>query len=314
MDLEGLQAKLEPRAVAAEPLSRHTTFGIGGPADLFVVAHSRGELADCSRLACEYDVPCLTVGRGANLLVADRGVRGLVVQNAVMGIEISLAQHVDGRGARYLAIVADSGSLLREVSRQAMARGLTGLEWAVDVPGTLGGAIVGNAGAFGGYTSDSLSRALIFEPDRGERWWSREALAMEYRTSYFKQHKRPLACGPVILAAELYLQPGPSAAQMQARAAQYTHSRRETQPSGLSAGSVFKRAAEAPAGFLIENAGLKGERIGDALVSPKHANFIVNMGNATAQDVRQLIERVRERVFQHSSVMLELEIEMVGEW
>lgn len=307
MELSGLKAALRDRAIADEPMSSHTTFGIGGPADLFVVVHTLPELRDCVQLACQYRVPYFILGSGANILVSDKGIRGLVVQNLCTAVSFSPQED-----SSVCLVRAESGALIRDVAAQAIAQGLAGLEWAVDVPGTVGGAVVGNAGAFGGYTSDNLQRALVFVPSEGERWMSRDELELGYRTSILKRQR--LADFPwVVLAAVFALIKG-DPAQVQARAAQYSRRRAETQPSGRSAGSVFKRTPQYPAGFLIENAGLKGARIGDAIVSPQHANFIINLGSATAQDVRQLIDWVRNKVYAQFKIMLELEIELVGEW
>ncbi len=306
--LAGLKERLAPDVMADEPLSRHTTFGIGGPADLFVTARSRFQLEEFVRLAYESGVPYLVIGSGANLLVADRGVRGLVVQNACSDIEVASCEHHPGQ-----RVQADSGCLLRQVAAHTMGLGLAGLEWAVDVPGSVGGAVVGNAGAFGGYTGDSLSRALVFEPALGERWWPKDELQMEYRSSYFKRRCPTDAPASVLLAAEFVLFPG-DRVEIEARAEKNRIRRRETQPAGLCAGSVFKRTAEHAAGYLIEQAGLKGTRVGDAIVSTQHANFILNLGTASARDVRELIEIVRGRVCDRFQVQLDLEIELVGEW
>jgi UDP-N-acetylmuramate dehydrogenase len=345
MELASLQAALGKKAIAGELMSRHTTFAIGGPADLFVVAPTVSELCAAVRLAYEHDVPYFVLGSGANLLVADKGIRGLVIQNQCAAI--SFAPDADGkdnraepqarpstgaadqsqsesgspdRGEAWL-VRAESGALLREVARQAMAQSLAGLEWAVDVPGTIGGAVVGNAGAFGGYVSDNLRRALIFTPAEGSssrtescgRWWSTDELKLGYRTSILKKQRELARFPPVILEAVFVLH-REDAAALRERAQQYTRHRLETQPTGPSAGSVFKRTAQYPAGFLIENAGLKDTRIGGAVISPQHANFIVNVGGATAQDVRALIELVREKVHAQFKIMLDLEVELVGDW
>jgi UDP-N-acetylmuramate dehydrogenase len=354
MELASLQAALGEKAIAGELMSRHTTFAIGGPADLFVVAHTLSELCTAVRLAYEQDVPYFILGSGANLLVADKGIRGLVIHNQCAAIVVapdadgqtSPAQppagrdvspsrgrestgdadrsqegsESVGRGDAWL-VQAESGALLQAVARQAMAQGLAGLEWAVDVPGTVGGAVVGNAGAFGGYVSDNLRRALILTPAEGKpsstespgRWWSKDELKLGYRTSTLKQNSKRARFPPAILQAVFALHKEDPVV-LKDRAEQHTRRRLETQPLGPSAGSVFKRTPQYPAGFLIENAGLKDTRIGGAVISPQHANFIVNVGGATAQDVRELIELVREKVYAQFKIMLELEVELVGDW
>lgn len=336
--IEALKTILGDRLVLNEPLARHTTFGIGGPADGFVVAHTLPELCELVRLAWEKGVPYFILGGGANLLVSDRGIRGLVIQNRCAAVEIVKADEAALRDGRYgelgeasesaWLLKAESGAALRSVARQAVAHGLAGLEWAVDVPGTVGGAVVGNAGAFGGYVSDSLYGVYVFSPEGGQRWWPSRELKLTYRSSIFKspqritrpdaerregQGKKSADFSAVILSATFALHPEDSAV-LQAKVAAYSKRRAESQPPGLSAGSVFKRTEQYPAGFLIENAGLKGARVGGAVVSTMHANFIINQGMATASDVQQLIELIRTTVYARFRIMLELEIELVGEW
>jgi UDP-N-acetylmuramate dehydrogenase len=314
MGLERLRLALGDRMLLDEPLSRHTTFGIGGPADGFVVAASASELRECVRLAWSEQVPYLVIGAGANVLVSDKGVRGLVVQNRASAVEIAPepAGHEPAADGFWL-VKAESGAALHQVARQAIERGLGGLEWAVDVPGTVGGAVVGNAGAFGGYVSDNLRGAEVLVPGEEERWRLTSELQLAYRSSMFKQVARNPGFAAVIVSATFALHPeDPSV--LRDKAAEYSRRRAETQPQGLSAGSVFKRTAQYPAGFLIENAGLKGARVGGAFVSPTHANFVINDGSATANDVLQLIEHVRSTVNGKFKVALELEVDLVGEW
>jgi UDP-N-acetylmuramate dehydrogenase len=308
MGLDGLQAALGERALQGELLSKHTTFGIGGPADLFVVARRLPELRATIGLAWDHDVPYFLLGSGANILVADRGIRGLVIQNACTAIAVSPGEVEGG-----WLVQAESGAEIKAAARSAIERGLAGLEWAVDVPGTVGGAIVGNAGAFGGYIADNLRNVLILSREEGESWWPRERLGLAYRGSALKQVDKKAAFRPVILSATFELRyEGP--APVRERAAEYSRRRAQMQPNGPSAGSIFKRTEQYPAGFLIENAGLKGKRIGGAMVSPKHANFILNTGGATAQDVKDLIDLIRQSVQREFSILLDPEIEFVGEW
>ena len=316
MEPSSLRAVFGDKAIASEPMARHTTFGIGGPADLFVAAHTLPELSSAVQIAHEHEVPYFILGSGANLLVADKGIRGLVIHNQAAAIHIE----PPAEGRPWL-VRAESGALLRTVARHTMDLDLAGLEWAVDVPGTVGGAVVGNAGAFGGYVGDNLLRALVFSLAEGRRscgrwaarWWSRDDLKLGYRTSVLKKNTTSASFAPVVLEAVFTMREDDPVA-LRERAAQYTQRRLETQPTGPSAGSVFKRTAQYPAGFLIENAGLKDTRIGGAVISPQHANFIVNVGGATAQDVRQLIELVREKVYAQFKIMLELEVQLVGDW
>ena len=307
MSIEGLRTALGDRALVAEPMSRHTSYGIGGPADLFVVARSLEELCQFVGLACEHQVPHLIIGEGANLLVADAGVRGLVIRNACQAVEI--AQKTD----TVWQVVAESGAVLRDLARQTVSHGLAGLEWAIDVPGTVGGAVVGNAGAYGGYVSDNLRGVVVWSSDAGESWLPSTELGLGYRTSLFKGEAKEGAATAVIQSATFDLRASDTAC-LQERASEYQARRSASQPCGRSAGSVFKRTEQYPAGFLIENAGLKGRRIGGAVVSLKHANFILNQGTASARDVRQLIELIQETVQREFGIRLELEIELVGAW
>ncbi len=307
MDLDPLRLAIGERAVQREPLSTHSTFGIGGPADLFVWAHNLDELRRYVRLAWQHQVPYFVLGGGANLLVADAGIRGLVIRNACGGVRIT------PEADEMWLLEAESGAEMKAVARQAMSGGLGGLEWAVDLPGTVGGAVIGNAGAFGGYVGDNLRAALVFVPEEGERWWPADDLGLNYRTSIFKERLKDQPFSPVILSAAFALR-AEALDQIQERAAEYQSRRAQTQPQGQSAGSVFKRTEQYPAGFLIENAGLKGRRVGGAVVSPKHANFIINLGTATACDVRDLIDYIRDAVAREFGITLELEIELVGDW
>lgn len=282
-----------------EPLARHTWYRIGGPADLFVVVETTEQLRVAVTAAREHDVPFFILGGGSNLLVADKGIRGVVIANRCG----------DYRFAETRLITA-SGAGLREVARGAVERGLAGLEWAVDIPGTVGGAVVGNAGAFGGYICDVARGVTVLDKDGAVREIAAEACGFEYRHSKFKGRRNGREV-LLTIAVELYFGDKNFLAE---QAAEYTKRRAETQPSEPSAGSVFKRTAQYPAGFLIEQAGLKGTRRGDALISPKHANFIVNLGAARACDVKALLDLAQERVWAEFGEKLVREIELVGEW
>ncbi len=289
------------RLRAGVPLAPYTTFRIGGPADLVLEATSNAEIEEGWRLAHERGLPCLVLGRGSNVLVADRGVRGLVIVNRCQEEDLSPTG----------TFTVTSGTPLTKAARDTARQGWAGLEWAVGIPGSVGGAIIGNAGAHGGYVGDVLQSATIL--DHGEiRTLAGAELGMGYRTSRFKAI--PAGNGrPVILEARFALRPGDPQA-LAAQMAEWIQWRSERHPQEPSAGSVFKRTAQYPAGFLIDQAGLKGETRGAAQVSPKHANFIVNLGGATADDVRGLVEEVRETVEARFGVSLELEIELVGDW
>jgi len=299
------QDVLQARLRYDEPLARHTTFRIGGPADLFVPAESEEELLALVTLAREQGMDFLLLGAGSNVLVSDRGVRGLVILNRASEV------HFIAQGE--VAIVhAASGAFLSRLARQAVQRELGGLEWAVGIPGTLGGAIVQNAGAHGSCMADVVLQVTVVDEGGLVRTLSPEELGLGYRSSRFR---RTGAEDPpeVILSADLGLSPQPRE-ELQARMADYIAQRRAAQPWLPSAGSVFKTPPGDYAARLIEEAGLKGMRQGDAMLAAEHANFIVNVGNARASDVKALIDRARMAVAQRFGVELELEIQLVGVW
>ena len=282
------------------PLAPYTTYRIGGAADIVFQATSSVELQELWRLAHKYEVPWLVLGRGSNVLVADRGVRGLVVINRCRGWELT------PMGTLKVA----SGELLSDVARQTASAGWAGLEWGVGIPGSIGGAVVGNAGAHGGYLGDVLESVTILEGGEVKTLAAAE-IGLGYRTSRFKAVRN--GNRPLILEATLGLRPGDAEA-LQHQMAEWMRWRAEHHPKEPSAGSVFKRTARYPAGFLIDQAGLKGRRHGDAQVSLQHANFIVNLGNARASDVRSLVEEIQSTVEKQFGERLELEIEIIGEW
>ena len=287
-----------------EPMSAHTTFRIGGPADLFVVAENREQLLVAVEQAREDGVTPFLLGEGANLLVSDAGIRGVVI--AYRAAKCAFLEKVGE-----VLLTAEAGAALRDLSRESVSRGLQGLEWAVDVPGTVGGAVIGNAGAFGGYISDCLRTVNVLEPDGTIHEMQKVDIQFGYRNSRFRQQAREERT--IILDATMVLRPG-NANEIATRAAEYTRRRRERQPKDCSCGSVFKRTENFPPGFLIEQCGLKGERRGNAMISPNHANFIINLGGARAADVRALIELMRECVKAQFGEELELEVELVGQW
>ncbi len=285
-----------------EPLACHTSFCIGGPADLFLEVKEQKELIQCVRLAWQMGVPVLILGGGTNILVADRGVRGLVLVNKCSHLSIA----PDG------TLHVEAGKPLAELARWCVAEGWAGLQWAVGIPGTVGGAVVGNAGAYGGYMSDVVRSVKLLLPSGEVREVGAEALAFGYRTSALKrQSGQPRRA--VVLETTLALQRGDREA-LAREAERVTALRTQRTPQGPCAGSMFKRTLQYPAGFLIEQAGLKGCCIGGAQVSPKHANFFMNVGGATAADVRALMEKVQREVWLAFAQHLEPEVELVGDW
>ena len=284
-----------------ESLARYTALRLGGSTDLLVTAGNAETLRQAVTAAWQQEVPCRVLGAGSNVLVSDAGVRGLVVLNRAKALAFG-----------EITLRAESGANLSTAARQAIARGLTGLEWAVGIPGSVGGAVVGNAGAWGGNVASILVGAKMLEPPGRVALWPVEQFQYGYRTSVLKQQAAS-SKRTVILEAEFALKPGDVEA-LKARVADITARRKASQPPGASCGSVFKNPPGDHAGRLIEAAGLKGRKTGGAEISPVHANFIINHGQATATDVKALIDLARETVQARFGVSLELEIELLGEW
>lgn len=304
MQVEQAYAKLcavvgKERVRRDEPMSRHTSFKIGGPADLMVCPETREQLLYCHRIGREYDLPVFLMGNGSNLLVGDLGIRGLVLKTAGGYEDIAF----DGDTAH-----VQSGALLSKLTYAALRHGLTGLEFACGIPGTLGGAVVMNAGAYDGEMKDVVACVAAYDPQADAvHVLEGDELNFGYRHSVFRE--RPM----IVLEAALKLIPG-DVGKAKQTVNELNCCRREKQPlTQPSAGSVFKRPAGYYAGTLIEEAGCKGMRVGDAQVSEKHAGFIVNVGKATARDVLDLIALVRQRVHDHAGVWLEPEIHIVGQ-
>jgi UDP-N-acetylmuramate dehydrogenase len=319
-----LQGAIEEEAVEAEqPLARHTALRIGGPADLLAVVESVSELRQAVVLSWEHGVPCLVLGGGSNVLVSQQGVRGLVVLNRARAVAFAPPRSGPSQGEETSKgqVRAESGASLSRLARQCVDRGWGGLEWAAGIPGTVGGAVTGNAGAWGGNIATTLIQATVLEPGGSVVKWPVKRFAYGYRSSILKKGvaargtRRREAAVPraVVLDAEFALQAG-DRARLQARVGEIAAQRRATQPPGATCGSVFKNPAGDYAGRLIEAAGLKGKRVGGAEISPLHANFVVNIGGATAADVLVLIDMARQEVQARFGVTLELEIELIGDW
>jgi len=302
-----IEKALGGRVTRSEPLSCHTTWRVGGPADLFIEAISADDLRDIVRLARQYRVPYFILGGGSNILVSDAGIRGLVILNKARRIEFQIGDQMS------TIVNAESGVILPTLVNECIERGLAGLEWAIGIPGTVGGAVIGNAGAYGGEIAQALVSASILDSDGNVRDWPTQALGFGYRSSILKSEIQNPGPIPVVLGAKFGLRPS-TPDELKTRAAEFSARRRRMQPPGASAGSVFKNPPGDRAGRLIEAAGLKGVRAGDAAVSTAHANFFVNLGAATAADIYSLICLVRERVRAQFGVTLELEIQLVGEW
>ncbi len=295
--LNSLRAMAADRVLENEPMSRHTTFRVGGPADALFFPASVDELRAAMAAAKVAGIPVSLIGNGSNLIVRDGGIRGLVI---AMGDPFSEVR-VEGACAR-----AQAGARLSSVAAAAQRAGLAGLEFAGGIPGTLGGGCAMNAGAYGGELKDVLAWADVLL-DGDVRRLDRDGMEMGYRTSL------PLRRGGVVLEAAFVLAPDDPEA-IQARMRDLATRRREKQPLNLpSAGSTFKRPEGHFAGALIEGCGLKGCAVGGAQVSEKHAGFIVNIGGATAADILELIAHVQAVVRAETGVDLETEVRVLGE-
>lgn len=284
----------EERVYTDEPMSRHTTFRVGGPCDIFVSISSVKEAEDIIRLLCVENIPYFVIGNGSNLLVKDEGFRGVIIEIGKNFSNISI------EGSK---VTADAGALLVKAANSAYNEGLTGLEFASGIPGTLGGGVFMNAGAYGGELKDVISSVTLLNTKTGETVVKKcEEMKFSYRHSIAKEEPY------IVLSAVLNLQKG-NKDDIKARMDELKEQRTSKQPLEYpSAGSTFKRPEGYFAGKLIQDAGLKGFSIGGAQVSEKHSGFVINKGNATATDVLNLIKEVQKRVFESSGVMLETEV------
>lgn len=299
--LESLRTLFGDRLQENVPLSSHTSARIGGPADALMVVRSADELADAATKLWELKLPFLLLGGGSNVLVSDKGVRGVVLLNRARLVRFDSQ-------ADEPTVYAESGATLNDIAQRAVRLGLAGLEWAASIPGSVGGAVYGNAGAFGGEISTSLVAVdLLFR--HGRESWPVEKMGYGYRTSVLKR-ERPEA---FILGCKLCLSRGNREA-IQAKMAENSERRHRTQPPGASMGSMFKNPPGDKAGRLLEAAGLKGTRLGSAEVSAQHANFFINTDQTRASDMKALIELAQKTVFEKFGIKLETEIEIIGEW
>lgn len=298
-------------------LAPYTSMKVGGPAEYFAAVTAVSALIRLVRWARAQNLPYYLLGGGSNVLIADRGIRGLVIYNRCRQVRIDAAPCCVFPQDDRPFLFAESGVALAGLARQSIAAGLTGLEWAVSVPGTVGGAVVNNAGAHGGEIKDNLYDAMVLDENDEIRETPASELGYAYRSSSLKQRLAVKAgFGPVVLSVNFRLAHGDAAA-IRARADEYLAHRRRTQPSEPSLGSTFKNPAGDYAGRLIEAARLKGKQVGGVQVSTQHANFIVNpggVGAATASDVAALITQIQQTVQARCGVSLEPEIQMVGEW
>ena len=281
-------------------LAPYTSARIGGPADVFVVVKSANELMGVMKVIWEQGVPYTIVGGGSNVLVSDKGVRGVVV--------LDRAKDVRFESGDQPTVWCEAGVIFSNLANRCASKGLSGLEWAATVPGTIGGAVYGNAGAFGGDMSGNLIWADVLTKNGREKI-SVEKMDYGYRTSALKRSDETV----IILSALLRLK-NATKDEVSAKINEISERRKATQPPGASMGSMFKNPAGDHAGRLMEAAGLKGTRIGTAEISTLHGNFFVSHGETKAEDVRALIRLAQKTVAEKFNVKLELEVELVGEW
>ena len=282
-----------------EPMSRHTTFRIGGPADFYLCPHSTNEVQEIVEICKEEKLPYFVLGNGSNLLVSDKGYRGVVIQ---------LWKNFSDITVKDCCIQAKAGALLSKVAAEALEAGLTGMEFASGIPGTIGGAAFMNAGAYGGEMKDIIKSVKVLDTQGEVRVLPKEELKMGYRTSIVKEK------GYTVLSVELELTRG-NQEEIRNTMEDLKERRTSKQPLEMpSAGSTFKRPEGYVAGKLIMDSGLRGFSVGGAQVSEKHCGFVVNKGGATAMDVLNLIREVQRRVKEQFGVDLETEVRFLGEF
>lgn len=288
----------ELKVLKDEPMSRHTTFRIGGPADYFVCP-DREQIAEVLAVAKKCGMAITVIGNGSNLLVGDKGIRGLVVEIGSAMNQIMVDKN---------HITAGAGALLSQVAAKAAAAELGGMEFAAGIPGSVGGAVTMNAGAYGGEMKDILRTVTVLTPEGELKTLDVSEMDLSYRHSCVPEQQY------IVLEAEIELGYKPEE-EIRAQMEELRNKRIEKQPLEYpSAGSTFKRPEGYFAGKLIMDAGLRGYRVGDAQVSEKHCGFVINRKNASAQEVRQLMQDVQDKVKAQFGVMLEPEIKMLGEF
>jgi len=300
--LESQSPAATDRLLLDEPMASHSSFKVGGPADLVFLPCCMEELVFAIQTAKDLQVPFTIIGNGTNILVADKGIRGLTI---LLGENFS-SVHCE----KDSMLVADAGALLSTVAKAAAREGLTGMEFAAGIPGSIGGAVYMNAGAYDGCMADIIARSQGYDSEKGEIFLLETPQAHEfaYRQSYYeKSHS-------VVIRTWISLKEG-NREEIEKKMAEFSAKRKSSQPLEFpSAGSTFKRPAGHYAGKLIETAGLKGCRIGGACVSTKHAGFIINDKKATAKDILDLIHVVKAGVYKECGVQIDPEVRILGEW
>lgn len=284
-----------------EPMKKHTNFKIGGNADIFITAKQTDEIITVLKYATENDVPITVLGNGSNVLVGDKGIRGIVLKVEINQLEIK-------KEKEYATITVGAGEPLGKIAYSLLNEEITGFEFAGGIPGSIGGAIRMNAGAYGGELKDCVKNVTFINENEELQTFTNEECEFSYRHSIFCDKNL------IIVKAELQLPYG-NKQEIQEKMEEYLQSRKEKQPLNLpSAGSTFKRGADFITAKLIDECGLKGYTVGEAQVSTLHAGFVVNTGNATAKDVMSVIEHVKKVVLEKTGKQIELEIELLGEF
>lgn len=298
---EELIKKIESSKVFKnEPMKKHTSFRIGGTADIYVKPDNIEDIQYIVQFAQKNNIPLLVIGNGSNLLVKDNGIRGIVLKPNIQEIVLQEKENE-------VNITLGAGVPLPKISIEMSKKGYTGLEFAAGIPGTIGGAIRMNAGAYGGEIKDIVVSTTYMDLEGNVKTINNEQHEFEYRKSIFAKYKY------IILNTNIKLKKG-NIEEIEQKIASNMQSRREKQPINMpSAGSTFKRQEGIITAKLIDEAGLKGFSIGDAQVSEKHAGFVINRGNATAKDVLKLTKYIQDKLYEKFSVKIELEIEVVGE-
>lgn len=288
-----------------ELLSKHTTFKIGGPAEYFVTPGTKEELIQLVQLCQNKQIPYYILGNGSNLLVGDKGYRGVMIH--LFGTLNEIFMEKDTKQG-VIVVSAGAGIMLSKLAMEVARAGYTGFEFAAGIPGTLGGAITMNAGAYGGEIKDCIQSVTIITPKGEVKTLTKDELELGYRTSKIQKS------GYIVLEAKFEFKEGDTK-EILSKVNELNRKRREKQPLEYpSAGSTFKRPEGYFAGKLIQDAGLRGYRVGDVMVSEKHCGFVVNVGNGTAKQVMELVKHVDEVVYEQFEVHLEPEIRMVGEF
>lgn len=292
-----------------EPMKKHTTFRIGGEADYYVTPENSDHLLMLIKFCKERNIPYYIIGNGSNLLVGDHGYRGIIIEISKKISHVTIEKdHNNKVGKNSYLVTAESGIMLTKLAMITAEHGLTGFECESGIPGTLGGAVTMNAGAYGGEIKDFIVSAKVIDQSGQIKLLDKEALKLGYRTSIIQKKSY------IILEASFLLVAGEKQV-IQQKMSKLNQQRREKQPlEYASAGSTFKRPEGYYAGKLIMDAGLRGFRIGDVMISEKHCGFVVNVGNGTAKEVCTLIKEVDQKVYEQFKVHLEPEIKMIGEF